>query len=94
MSSKGKIFFIASCLTTATIIYKVHTYQEDEQVVCVDAKYNFKFFKIFLLKRMRSGVFRDFERKREKIEAEANKLNNLEMIKAQIELENKLNKKD
>lgn len=76
MSTTAKIFFVASCLTTATIIYKVHSYQIEEQV------------------RMRSGVLRDIERKIEKAAAQDNKLNNLEMMKAQVELEKKLNIKD
>jgi hypothetical protein len=43
---------------------------------------------------MRSGVLRDIERKIEKAAAQDNKLNNLEMMKAQVELEKKLNIKD
>ena len=43
---------------------------------------------------MRSGVLRDIERKIEKAATEDSKLNNLEMMKAQIELEKKLNIKD
>ena len=33
MSTTAKLVFFASCLTSATIIYKVHNYQVEEQIV-------------------------------------------------------------
>jgi len=35
MSTKGKIIFGLSCLTSAIVIYQVHAYQQEERNVCV-----------------------------------------------------------
>ena len=43
---------------------------------------------------MRGGVLKDIDRKNQKSDTDKNKSNNLEMIKAQIELENKLRKQE
>ncbi len=104
MSTTAKTIFVASCIFTGIVVYKVHEYQDEERKVI--------FFNIWTgqvisglhkadtnnknnsIKRMREGVYKDLERRSNKLASQSatttpdvdQKQQNLHMLEKQAQL--------